>query len=57
MASLYLLGCSLLTYTSTPAFLKGGLGLGGLVVGMILIGIGGGGFKAVMAPFIGGSEY
>ncbi|KAF2126190.1 PTR2-domain-containing protein [Dothidotthia symphoricarpi CBS 119687] len=49
---IYCLGCTVLTVSSIPTNLDKGWGLPGLVLAMVLIGIGGGGFKAITAPFI-----
>ena len=50
--ALYCLGCVVLTVTSTASSLNKGLGLPGLVLSMLLIGLGGGGFRAIIATFI-----
>lgn len=50
--ALYCLGCVVLTTTSMASSLERGLGLPGLVLSMILIGLGGGGFRAIIATFI-----
>jgi POT family proton-dependent oligopeptide transporter len=50
--ALYCLGCVVLTVTSTASSLDKGLGLPGLVLSMLLIGLGGGGFRAIIATFI-----
>lgn len=49
---LYCVGCTTLTISSHPVFLSRCWGLPGLIVSMIFIGLGGGGFKAIMVPFI-----
>lgn len=51
-AVLYSLGCAALTVSSTPNHIENGWGLPGLVVAMVLIGLGGGGFRAIAIPFI-----
>lgn len=48
---LYCLGILILTISSTPTNLTK-FGLPGLVVAMVLIGLGGGGVKAILPPFI-----
>lgn len=50
--ALYCLGCTVLTTTSMTSSLGKGLGLPGLVLSMILIGVGGGAFRAVIVTFI-----
>lgn len=50
--SLYCLGCVVLTITSMPSSLGKGLGFPGLVLSMTFIGLGGGGFRAVVVAFI-----
>ncbi|KAL5115346.1 peptide transporter ptr2 [Pleosporales sp. CAS-2024a] len=49
---LYCLGIAALTISSVPANLDKGWGVPGLVVAMFLIGLGGGGVKAIMPPFL-----
>ena len=49
---LYCAGCTVLTVSSLPVSLDKGWGLPGLVIAMVLIGLGGGGFKAIINPFI-----
>lgn len=49
---LYCLGCMVLTMGSIPSILEKGWGLPGLVLAMVLIGLGGGGFRATTIPFI-----
>jgi POT family proton-dependent oligopeptide transporter len=49
---LYCAGWAILTVSSIPSSIDGGWGLPGLVVSMVLIGLGGGGFRAIMVPFI-----
>lgn len=49
---LYCLGCTALTISSVTSFIDKGWGLPGLILAMALIGLGGGGFKAIMVPFI-----
>jgi POT family proton-dependent oligopeptide transporter len=51
-AILYSLGCAVIMLTSFDLAIKAGAGLPGLVIAMILIGLGGGGFKMIMVPFI-----
>lgn len=51
-ASLYCLGCIVLTTSSLSSSLEKGWGVPGLAVAMVLIGLGGGGFRAIMVPFI-----
>lgn len=48
----YSLGCAALTVSSIPSQLDKGWGLPGLIVAMALIALGGGGFRAIMVPFI-----
>ena len=50
--ALYCLGCVVLTTTSTASSLDKGLGLPGLVLSMLLVGLGGGGFRAIIVAFI-----
>lgn len=54
--SIYLVGASVLLITSIPACLAAGAGLPGFLVGTIIIGIGLGGVKACMSPFMGESR-
>jgi len=49
---LYCTGCTALTVSSLPPSIGRGWGLPGLILAMALIGLGGGGFKAIMVPFI-----
>lgn len=49
---LYCLGCAILTASSIPSIIEKGWGIPGLVVAMVLIGLGGGGFRAIAVPFI-----
>ncbi|KAF1847658.1 MFS general substrate transporter [Cucurbitaria berberidis CBS 394.84] len=49
---LYCAGCTVLTISSLPTSLTKDWGLPGLILAMFLIGLGGGGFKAITAPFI-----
>jgi POT family proton-dependent oligopeptide transporter len=49
---LYCLGILALTISSIPANINNGWGIPGLVLAMVLIGLGGGGVKAIMPPFI-----
>ncbi len=46
-------GCVILFATSLPSSLQHGAGVGGLAVAMVLIGLGLGGVKATISPFIG----
>ena len=50
--AIYTLGCAALTVSSFPSQLDKGWGLPGLVVAMIMIALGGGGFRAIVIPFI-----
>ncbi|KAF2742836.1 PTR2-domain-containing protein [Sporormia fimetaria CBS 119925] len=49
---LYLVGCGIIVASSADRALDAGLGLPGLIVAMVLVGLGGGGFKMIMVPFI-----
>jgi POT family proton-dependent oligopeptide transporter len=49
---IYCLGCAALTVSSIPSQLDKGWGLPGLILAMALISLGGGGFRAIMVPFI-----
>ncbi|KAF3008403.1 peptide transporter ptr2 [Curvularia kusanoi] len=49
---IYTLGCITLTVSSVPSQLDKGWGLPGLVLAMALIALGGGGFRAIVVPFI-----
>lgn len=49
----YMSGCVVMFATSLPGPLHHGAGIGGLVSAMILIGLGLGGVKATISPFIG----
>ncbi|KAF2629434.1 PTR2-domain-containing protein [Macroventuria anomochaeta] len=49
---IYSLGCVALTVSSIPSQLDKGWGLPGLIIAMALIALGGGGFRAIMVPFI-----
>jgi POT family proton-dependent oligopeptide transporter len=51
-ATLYCLGCTVLTVSSITSNLEKGWGLPGLAIAMFLIGLGGGGFRAIMSTFI-----
>ncbi|KAF8202074.1 peptide transporter PTR2-A [Mycena galopus ATCC 62051] len=51
-ASIYALGILVLFVTSLPVSLDHGAGLGGLIAAMIIFGIGAGGMKSNLAPFI-----
>ena len=50
--AIYTLGCAALTVSSIPSQLDKGWGLPGLIVAMIMIALGGGGFRAIVIPFI-----
>lgn len=50
---IYIGGLVLLVATATPAAIRAGASMGGLVSSMILIGIGTGGLKACIAPMCG----
>ncbi|KAF1974102.1 MFS general substrate transporter [Bimuria novae-zelandiae CBS 107.79] len=50
--SIYVLGCLVLTISSLPSVLDKGWGLPGLAISMVLIGLGGGGFRVVAIPFM-----
>lgn len=52
-SSLYIFGCAVLTTTSFPSIIKQRLGLPGLVISMLFIGLGGGGFRAIVVPLTG----
>jgi POT family proton-dependent oligopeptide transporter len=49
---LYCLGCLAVTASSVPSSLERGWGTPGLAVAMVLVGLGGGGFRATIVPFI-----
>lgn len=49
---LYCLGCLVLTARSGPRNLEHGWGTPGLAVAIVLVGLGGGGFRAIMVPII-----
>jgi POT family proton-dependent oligopeptide transporter len=49
---LYCLGIVALTISSVPSNLDKGWGVPGLVVAMFLVGLGGGGVKAILPPFL-----
>lgn len=49
---LYAIGCGVIMISSIDACLDAGLGVPGLAVGMVLVGLGGGGFKIIMIPFV-----
>ncbi|KAH8688585.1 hypothetical protein GQ44DRAFT_744903 [Phaeosphaeriaceae sp. PMI808] len=49
---IYLLGCGALTATSFPSSIKQGMAAPGIIAGMALIGLGGGGVRAVVVPFL-----
>lgn len=50
--AIYLSGCVILVATSVPAALRAHAGLPGLIVSMVVIGIGLGGIKACVSPFM-----
>lgn len=50
---LYFLGCAVMVISSYEPVLNARLGIPGLAVAMVLVGLGGGGFKMIMVPFIG----
>ncbi|MCJ1250448.1 hypothetical protein MMC30_007676 [Trapelia coarctata] len=50
---MYIIGCVVMVATSVPNSLQHGAGVGGLATAMVLIGLGSGGVKAVISPFIG----
>ncbi|KAL6245319.1 peptide transporter ptr2 [Rhinocladiella similis] len=50
---IYIAGLVLLVATATPAAIRAGASMGGLVASMILIGLGTGGLKACIAPMCG----
>ncbi|KAF1997058.1 peptide transporter PTR2-A [Amniculicola lignicola CBS 123094] len=49
---LYVLGCGALLSTSSPGLIENEVALRGFIVALVLIGLGGGGFRALMVPFI-----
>jgi POT family proton-dependent oligopeptide transporter len=49
---LYCVGCAVLTASSSPSLLQRGWGIPGLSVAMAFVGLGAGGFRAVMFPFM-----
>jgi POT family proton-dependent oligopeptide transporter len=49
---LYCLGIVALTISSLPSNLERGWGVPGLIVAMFLVGLGGGGVKAILPPFL-----
>lgn len=49
---LYCLGCTILTVSSSTSNVEKGWGVPGLAASMLLIGLGGGGFRAITVPFI-----
>ncbi|KAH8702882.1 POT family-domain-containing protein [Phaeosphaeriaceae sp. PMI808] len=49
---LYCLGIATLTISSIPSNLDKGWGIPGLAIAMILVGLGGGGVKAILPPFV-----
>ena len=52
-APVYVAGMLILVATATPASIKAGAGLGGLIAAMILLGLGTGGIKGCVAPLAG----
>lgn len=50
---LYTFGCAMLTFSSMPKSLDKGWGVPGLVITMVLIDLGGGGFYSLMPAFLG----
>lgn len=50
--AVYCLGCAALTISSSTEKLNEGWGVPGLAVAMVLIGLGGGGFRVVIVPFM-----
>ncbi|KAJ7747785.1 di/tri peptide transporter 2 [Mycena metata] len=52
-ASIYAVGVLVLFVTSLPVSLNHGAGLGGLIAAIIIIGIGAGGMKSNLSPFMG----
>ena len=50
--AIYLAGCMILVITSVPSALRSHAGLPGLIVSMVIIGIGLGGIKACVSPFM-----
>ena len=52
-SSLYAIGCIVLTITSMPSRLAAGWGLPGLIIAMVCIALGGGGFQGNMSAFLG----
>ena len=50
--AIYLTGCVILVATSVPSALRAHAGLSGLIISMIVIGIGLGGIKACVSPFM-----
>ena len=55
LISVYIVGLVILITTSVPVSLAHGGGLPGLIVAMFVIGIGVGGVKATIGPFLGTS--
>ncbi|KAF2792805.1 hypothetical protein K505DRAFT_245859, partial [Melanomma pulvis-pyrius CBS 109.77] len=49
---LYAIGCTILMVTSHPTYIEKGYGLPGFAGALVLIGLGGGGFHAIIVPFI-----
>lgn len=49
---LFNIGCAAMTISSLPLLLSKGWGLPGLIIAMICVALGGGGFEAVMAAFL-----
>jgi hypothetical protein len=57
VSSIYLVGALILVITSIPQCLAAGVGLPGFVIAIIVIGVGLGGVKACMSPFLGRSRF
>ncbi len=53
LRSIYIIGLIILVTTSLPVSLSHGAGLPGLIVAMFIVGLGVGGVKATIGPFIG----
>jgi POT family proton-dependent oligopeptide transporter len=49
---LFNIGCAAMTFSSLPSSLAAGWGLPGLVIAMICVALGGGGFESNMAAFL-----
>ena len=52
-SSVYIVGLIILVTTSIPAALDRGAGLPGLIITMLIMGLGVGGVKATIGPFMG----